>query len=625
MQEKIVFFEELKSAYYKILKKYVSDGFTLYFFKSSDSFVNKKNIKKFIEEGKLIDAGRIIYKPLLWHWSARYAHENLDHLFDKTCASSRSIKVMVNLLNSPAIVDMYKKAFLEELQKIYEIQLKIIDITSNKMADIYFYPKDNFEIHCDDLSLLKNANILRLRNIYIKSTLRNAFRRFGMLALSGGAPIYRLLKNPMGVSFKRKNPRRFKIGLRLNMPGLFSYNYYAIRFMVDSYELPKKETVFIDEYGGIYEEECRKRGYNYINSGKIGEALSFNMFWKYIKEYYPALIKCIFLSFNEKQSVLETSIRIFPAYVQWNRLLSNYSIDNLVNILIPEGIGGNILLAQNNVKTWLIYPDNSAGDYATGWDEKIPVSIVFSFMHYHYAVVNGDKVRRYFINNKNRIKNYLSIGVFHSQIVDDLQNGKLKSELSPLIKSKKLPVKKMGVFDTSYVDWGFPKIKEGIRFGEDILRLLNEIPDIGVIFREKKFRNFSPQLTPIYEELASHERCLFIQRTENGKIFSPEVIAKSDLVISAPYTSSTTEALAARKKAIYYDISGINIGDKYYFNQFPNMVAHSYEELKKLALYWLYEITDEEFEKYLNTYVKGEIDPYLDCKAIDRLHALLLK
>lgn len=73
------------------------------------------------------------------------------------------------------------------------------------------------------------------------------------------------------------------------------------------------------------------------------------------------------------------------------------------------------------------------------------------------------------------------------------------------------------------------------------------------------------------------------------------------------------------KKAIYYDVTGKHIGDNYYYNRFPNLVAHNYEELKRLINYWLYEITDQEFNNFLNRYVKDELDPYLDSKAISRL------
>jgi hypothetical protein len=95
------------------------------------------------------------------------------------------------------------------------------------------------------------------------------------------------------------------------------------------------------------------------------------------------------------------------------------------------------------------------------------------------------------------------------------------------------------------------------------------------------------------------------------------------MIISVGYTSTNAEALGAGVKAIYYDVPGRDIGYQYYFNRYPRFVAHNYDELKQLIHYWLYECSEQDFNLFLNTYVKGEIDPYLDGKAIDRIQTLL--
>jgi len=397
-----------------------------------------------------------------------------------------------------------------------------------------------------------------------------------------------------------------------------------MRLLVGDYGLPSNEVLFIDEYHPSYEETCKNRGYNYTNVTKTKESLSFDLLWnKLLKSFSPAWIKCFFSSFVEKEFITAVTRTILTNYIKWTIFIDSYLIRNYVAILNPDDISKTHILSQNHVKTWLVYPDNSAADHHTGWDETIRATTTFSFMNYDCAVIYGDKIRRYFQNHRNNIREYIVIGVLPSQIVCELQKGKLKSELTSIVKRESLPGKIIAVFDTSYVDQGPLKIKDGIRFGDDIRKLLDELPDIGIIFKEKKFISYTPQLAPAYDKLRNHERCIFIPKTEEGGIFAPEAIAMSDLVISAAYTSTTAEALGAKKKAIYYDVVGHEVGDKYYFNRFPNLVAHSYEELKKLVYYWLYEITDEEFEGFLNKYVKGEIDPYLDGKAISRFRELL--
>ena len=61
-----------------------------------------------------------------------------------------------------------------------------------------------------------------------------------------------------------------------------------------------------------------------------------------------------------------------------------------------------------------------------------------------------------------------------------------------------------------------------------------------------------------------------------------------------------------------------------FIDKIPNFVAHNYEELKRLVQKLLYETSEEEYRDFLNTYVKGKIDPYLDGKAVTRFQELLV-
>jgi hypothetical protein len=54
-------------------------------------------------------------------------------------------------------------------------------------------------------------------------------------------------------------------------------------------------------------------------------------------------------------------------------------------------------------------------------------------------------------------------------------------------------------------------------------------------------------------------------------------------------------------------------------------VAHGYEELKLFVRYWLNEIAEDEFKVYLKKYLKGEVDAYVDGRAISRFREELIK
>jgi polysaccharide biosynthesis PFTS motif protein len=625
--EKLAFFEEINSAFYPIVKKYLNKGFTIYLFDIDDKFKGAKRIKEPLDK-KIVNLSEMEVEYTQHLLSLVYAHKNVDYIFDKYFSHTHSIKLMEKLLKFPEIVNMYKKKLLTNLQKLYKIQLRINEIAKNKdSAEIYFFPHNHFKIHLDKSSLLmKNINVIPSINLGI--ILSHTLCKIKKIRSLSVLP-YMFFKKTQKIS-NNKIRKEFKVGIRINHPkNIFSVNYLNANILISGNELPKRDVLFIDEVGQVNLKDYEKRGYNYTSLLNDREIISTNLFWrKIVKCFLPVWVKSIFLSFFEESLIIDTNYKILCDYINWNIFTDSYKINNYVAATLSDNISKTYILSQSNIKTWLIYFDNSTSYYYTDLDETTRISDLFSFMYYDYAVVYGDNIRRFFQNHRNIIKKYIMTGVLYSQIVHELQEGKLKSPLHLIMEQKKEMTdnkKIITVFDTTYGHQAPLKIKDGIRFGNDILKLLDEFSEIGIIFKAKKELALTPYLTSVYDKLKNHERCIFVARYDKEGISAPEVIVPADLVISAAFTSTTAEALGAKKKAIYYDPSGYYVEGKYYFNRFPNFVAHDYEELKKLIPYWLYEVTDEEFDDFLNTYVKHEIDPYLDGKALTRLRKLLME
>jgi polysaccharide biosynthesis PFTS motif protein len=403
-------------------------------------------------------------------------------------------------------------------------------------------------------------------------------------------------------------------------------NYFGNDIFLDEAELPKEDVLFIVPWErDKIDLETRKK-FNCVSAYDGRDVISSDLYWnKIMRRFIPAWFKSILFSLFENPLVIKTNTSILLHYILWNVFLNNYGINNYVKKLNPDDQAKIHILSQHGVKTWFVYPDNTTTDYFLDWEESKKNQTLFSFLNFDYAVVYGNTVERYFKKHRNNIKRYVKTGVLWSQIACELQEGKLKSPIFDIVKERRLPGKIVGVFDTTPADYGPYKIRDAIRFGNDILKLLDEMPDIGIVFKAVKRPESTPYLASIYDRLKNHERCLLFYPYNKEGISAVEVVTVSDLVVSAAYTSPTAEALGARKKAIYYDVAGHDIGDKYYFNRFQNFVAHNYEELKKLVKYWLYEIADKEFDDFLNKYVKDEIDPYLDGKALTRLRKLLME
>jgi len=322
----------------------------------------------------------------------------------------------------------------------------------------------------------------------------------------------------------------------------------------------------------------------------------------------------------------QTTKETLHRYLWWTRFLQIYQIKHYVvyNDFNRLHIIRNIILSQKGIQTW--YYDHTCHFPYTVASPGAKASmrhVSFSFLYYDKLICWGNKPMQYWRAHPSHIKQYLNLGTLWSEHVRMLSEEDAPSNLSRAMvkKMKTTPSEIIAVFDTTFgKDVSLQSNDMGL-FIEGILKLLEDNPQIGVIFKEKhpfgRVLSRNPEIAPVYEKLRTHERCYATGNTGDAA----EAIAASDLIVSACFTSCTVEALGARRKAIYFDATNRFKG--YYYDRFPKLVAHEYEELRKLVQYWLYDITADEFDSYLETYVKGELDAYVDGRAITRFRELL--
>jgi hypothetical protein len=96
----------------------------------------------------------------------------------------------------------------------------------------------------------------------------------------------------------------------------------------------------------------------------------------------------------------------------------------------------------------------------------------------------------------------------------------------------------------------------------------------------------------------------------------------SDLTVTYAFSSTAVEALSARRKAIYYDPAGrfrVN-----FYDAIPGFVAHGYEELK-LFVKKMLNMSENEFNDFLEVWGSPRIEDYRDGKAKNRFRELLIR
>jgi len=626
IQKQVIIFDTINSSNFSFVQDYLHSYNEVYFFSIDDKMKNNEIIKDYRKNNRLTNPldSRNGYTEDAY--SSFFANEDLDEIFAKYFSKSALIKNSCQLFQSDAITDMYKKRLLSELKSVYEKELIIKKISENSEKEICFYPDGYFELYQEKKFMdSKKIRVLKISNVHI--VYRNIRLKLHNIFLLS-YPWYILFKKNRFFGRKRNEKQCYHLGINVNLPDLFGYNYHYNIYISDpSYGNPKQDILYIDDRFGVdYEKEFENKGYNYFNFFYEWEVLSNDfIFNKFIRHFLPVWIKSLMYSFFEKNSTIEVTRTIFSDYIKWNIFFDIYALKNHFTMLLPDTISKNLIMEKNHCVTWFLWPDCYAG-YHLPFEETKKTAIFTSLMKYDNGIFYGEKIARYFKYNKNDISKYHTIGILSSQRIRELKDGKYVSPLPAILAERGFKGKILGVFSVSpHEKWA---MLDGIKFRNDLLMLLDENSGLFLIFKEKAFEDAYleyPEYNSVIEKIQRHPRCLLIKKTRQNCVFSSDVIACSDLVISAAYTSPTIEALGAKTRAIYYDASNREIGEKFYLNNIPNFVAHDIDELRKFVHYWLYENTKKDFDLFLRDYVHGELDSYVDCHAIDRLQELLKK
>lgn len=429
------------------------------------------------------------------------------------------------------------------------------------------------------------------------------------------------------VVLKDEIKEKYQAGFRIYKTDIgFHYKYRRIDYLLDGEKLNKENTLFCveTEISDEYKKGLEQRGYNFVYLRRMLDKVSLGFLKQVlIKDLFFFWTRCIFKFFSVPHFLVRTSVKNLYVYFFWKSFLRKYELNNYVvyNDFSEHHIIRNILLSEDGTKTFYYSHSCDYGDlFLPHGSQQDFRNHRYAHLYYDYFIVWA-KSEILFKNQPNYIGEYVHIGCLWSEQAVSLSREKILQELgladhSSFSREKKI----IGVFDTDFgetVPLGFEDIS---LFIEGILGVLEEFPDTVVIFKEKYKRgHVTPRIVSYFEKLDAHPRCFL----PGPQVESTEVISVSDLVISTCFTSTTIEALGARKKAIYFDAMERLRGTRY--DTIPHFVAHGQDELKELTRRWLYDTTNEEFDNYLSGTIKPEMDIFADGKAITRFRELLTR
>jgi len=639
--KKIIIFEEINFfwlvfVFYHILKKQ-----SIYYFKINHTLEICPFIKKLINTGAItkFEVKNIGFNNL--YALNAIVLQDIEKIFREDLEKNTTILLFEKLVDNKSVCNSYKKELASTLLYLYRMNLHL-NVLKNEMKitkdDMYFYP---------------GKTVIELGTLpYVKEYIKNEF--WAKFPISGRvihAFFHGFIKIkwiliycafPFWVFFsigipslKKTVKMKYNLGIRVGSYDWAHGNKYrSFDFLIDGKSIHSENTIFCSEevISDDYKKRILGKKYYLVEIKKILKNINIDYILAvFFRKFFPVYLKCLVQAFFDDICILIVTAKLFRTYLLWSAFDLKYELNHYVaySEYIPEDILRNILLEKNNTRTWQYEHSMSAINCYEPLGSNF-INVTEAFFNYDSYVVWGRWMESYKKRYPNNIRNFENLGCLWSEHVRIILEEKHDIEILKIAKEKFfdkggfIPEKIIGVFDvTAGLDAPLTNF-DLIDFINAIFTLLDDHPKFGVIFKNKFSLKIlseeNPALIEIYEKIQYHPRCYLAEELNSDP---SETIAASDLVISASFTSPTIEALCSKKKAIYYAANNKFRGT--YYDQIPYFVAHDYSELKEMVDYWLNKMTPKEFEGFLNQYIRGEIDPHLDGKAITRFRTKLVE
>lgn len=648
MKQKVTVFEELNCYMKPLIRLYSILGRKAYYLRLSPESSGASWIKQYIQKGFIakLDGAHDLSSTAIGYY-ADPAYANIEKLASLILSNDLAVRILVRLYEDKKVYDVFKKGLLDYLQRFY-----YINFITRKIEDFFPEGKILFVQSLEKFryrgSILGSGEYKRLYSLIKKNgalfyeTKRIVFpwwfrllsffdksRRYinivisitGFMLFSFFIGLFNFLK-PKAGSFKK-----YKFAVLITDERLFNNRIQKIDFLIDGEYIKKEDTLFI--YWKKLKKASRsylmQNGLNFTDNLACGISLKNSL--KAIKYAFLALAAAPF--YINKIFALESFRLAVVSFAMWKSFVDQYRIGNLVSYCdsSAHSIARNMTFSQAQTKTWYyLHSVNWNNVFISPERTNFPLySHLIGFLFYDYCITWSQDSIDYFRMHHQDIKKYISVGCLWSSHIKEIEDGRIKSDLFLSIAQKGFNSshRLVSVFDSTYVDDSITTYDDGLLFLEGICRLLDDIPSLFIIFKEKTprevIRRYSQKMFEGLGKLERHPRCYMPQSSMSPS----EPIALSELVVSFPFTSATVEALGARKKALYYDAADKFRGS--FYDKVPGLVCHNYKELLYRVEELLFSTDREKYGLYLEKSIKANIEPYLDAKALTRFRELLAK
>ncbi len=540
------------------------------------------------------------------------------------------IQSIVSLYGSTAVVSAFKKNLTMDLEKSWVYTMLHGHLKSEyPQAELAFVPKSAsmFARAAGCVQKFRNESSVPHFDLppltpFVASCVQVAAIKNSLSSL---AVCVHYLVCSLMKGFPRRAPRqpqKFRFGICVVSPAReFANTIRGVGFLLDHESINETNTVFIPIVPITNAEKAALagRGFRYAD---IWEPSG----WRILHRLAKMTVRLALRVWRSPDYVARTYAFLVREYGFWSSFTERFSIENLISYcdFAAPHIGRNVLLKGRGVRTWYYIDGANTWDVHLRNDDLNPYrDHHWGYLTYDYFVSWSDHISTFFRRHPQHIGHYLTVGCIWSEHVRLISEGRMGSNLKKELRLHGLrpDQRVVAAFDSTYADGSLTPYSDGIAFAKGLVQLLHDVPNIYLVFKEKKPRSYSgpgAELARIYDLVQKDPRCLFA----GYKLSASEIVACADLIISFPFTTTTIEALGVKKRAIYFDAVNKYAGT--YYDRVPGFVTLGYEQLLQRVRELLFRISDREYEQYLAEYVKGDIEPFLDGHGLSRFRGLLL-
>ena len=539
---------------------------------------------------------------------------------------------LVDLYDDEKVELAFKKALAHQIREFYQT-VAALRLLSQDGRPVHFCPSDEWQEVRRWLGLAgmrwempDGVTIVQSTGVLLVG-LESWFHRMKWLGILTALPLWVFL-GMRWIARPPATPRPVQAAVRVYATdwGFCGEGTREIDWLLDGKELRRDNVLFVIEkpVSAKYRAEFARREYRVedISGREAFRSVSAKFFvGELLHRGLWAWARLAAAGVRTPAMFLEVAARGWLEYLRWTAFLEHWRPRHLVayNHIHYDHLFRNARLRSVGCSAW--HYVHSIHDRSVLFDDSparaIRTQIGRVYLAYDYEVHWGARDADLNRRSAGKAGAYLVLGPLWSAHVYSVPG------VQALIAQRRKTTHSVAVFDTAF-GAGSPHGEAGAREFYDAIAAMLDRPRWTsrlVLFKSKndpkEFRaQTSPEVAVSLDRLLAHPRCVSLA----ADVAPGAVIAEADLTISIAFTSTTVEALGARRRAMYFDPGGRF--RRSYYDRFPDLVAHDREDLARLCEYWL-SLPEAEFQKYLDRYVAPEFGGHLDACAVERFRAAL--